>query len=88
MKRGDLVKLKIDHDTFFDWKLHISNISGYWLREPKTLNLIKERRGEVTTQDTCLIVDIDRQTLALVLTPRQQLGLIHINKLEVISEAG
>ena len=85
MKPGDLVKLKSNPGYYYDWKSYDLKLAGYWLREPKNLDLMKD--WAFTTSDACLVIQIDRTTMALVLTPRQHMGLIHVNKLEVISEA-
>lgn len=84
MKPGDLVKLKVDPDTYFDWKSDTS--AGYWLREPKTLDAIRHGRGDFSIDDVGLVVAIERLTMALVLMPNRQMGLIHEQYLEVISE--
>lgn len=84
MKPGDLVKLKVDHNTYFDWKSSTS--AGLWLRDPKTLNAIRHGGGDFSIDDIGLVIAIKRLTMALVFTPRLQLGLIHEQYLEVISE--
>ena len=86
MKPGDLVKIRVKHDTYFDWKSETS--AGYWLREPKTLSAIKHGQGDFSVDDIGLVVAIKRLTMALVLIPNRQMGLIHEQYLEVISEAG
>jgi hypothetical protein len=86
MKPGDLVKIRVDHNTYFDWKSSTS--AGFWLREPKTLNAIKHGRGDFSIDDIGLVIAIERLTMALIFIPHRQMGLIHENKLEVISEAG
>lgn len=84
MKPGDLVKIKVDHDTYFDWKSDTT--AGYWLRDPKTLSAIKHGRGAFSVNDIGLVVSIKRLTMALVLIPNRQMGLIHEQYLEVISD--
>lgn len=86
MKPGDLVRLKVEPGAYFDWKSDTS--VGYWLREPKTFNAIKHGRGDFSIDDVGLVVAIERLTMALVLIPNRQMGLIHEQYLEVISEAG
>lgn len=86
MKPGDLVRLRDDPDNYYDWKTLSTGLSGYYLREPKTMNLLKDRT--FTSKDICLVIRVDRITMMLVLTPRGQTGLIHVNKLEVVSETG
>jgi hypothetical protein len=86
MKPGDLVKIRIDHDTLFDWKSDTS--AGYWLRDPKTLSAIKHGRNDFSIDDIGLVVAIERLTMALVLIPNRQMGLIHEQYLEVVSDEG
>ena len=85
MKPGDLVKLRVTEDTYFDWKDSSTRSAGYWLRETKTLNL-----GSFifSKKEVCLVIDIVRNSFALVLTPRQQIGCIHMDMIEVASEEG
>lgn len=84
MKPGDLVKIKVDHYTYFDWESDTT--AGYWLRDPKTLNAIKHGRGAFSVSDIGLVVSVKRLTMALVLIPNRQMGLIHEQYLEVISD--
>jgi len=90
MKPGDIVKLKSGPDVFYDWgEVPPSPVAGYYLRnsELTLLNgslLARHRRVDFKNTDLCLVLGVKRNHL-IVLTPRKEMGLIHVDKVEVAS---
>lgn len=85
---GDLVKIKLDCGIAFDWQDVVTGDRGYHLRDSVTHALMMHGTGDFRTDDVCLVIGIERRWYIEVLTPRSQIGTIHENKLEVVSEAG
>jgi hypothetical protein len=86
VKIGDLIKLKMTTDQFYDWKEFPPGKNyGFFLRDPKNMNLKNERFSKVkfSNDDICLILGMKNNHF-LVLNPRFKKGLIHMDKIEVL----
>ena len=88
MKRGNLVRLRNNPDVFYDWgTIPPRRECGFFLRNPENMNLLNEkfsgRTVDFSNLDVCIILEVINNHL-LVLNPRYQSGLIHMDKVEVI----
>ena len=91
MNIGDMVRLRRDPNSFYDWCTTTPRRDGgYYLRDPKTRDLLNTTSSILTAKfgddDMCLVLKSteENKNLILVLNPRNQIGLIHKDKIEVI----
>lgn len=91
MVPGDMVRLRKDPNTFYDWcNVPPRRGGGYYLRDPKTKDLFNitfsTRTAKFGNDDVCLVLKSTgkNKNLILVLNPRNQIGLIHKDKIEVL----
>jgi hypothetical protein len=82
---GDFVVLRRGTDAFYDWRsVPPQKEYGYYLRDPKDLRLLNGApHADFNNTDLCLVLGAKRNHL-LVLNPRFQTGLIHLEKVEVL----
>jgi len=90
MNVGDLVQLRSDPNAFYDWgSIPPRKERGFYLRDPNNMNLLNEkvsgRTVDFRNTDLCIVLEV-RRNHVVVLNPRFQTGLIHADRIEVISE--
>ena len=88
MKPGDLVKLKLDPNDYYDWGcIPPRTERGFYLRDPETKNLLNGvdfgKKVEFNNTDVCLVLNVNKN-LVMVIAPRREKGLIHVDKIEVL----
>ena len=84
------MRLKVNPppDNFYDWgEVPPRKLCGYYLRDPKNLNLLNQKTSGVnvdfTTADLCIVLGRMRNHVH-VLNPRFESGMIHEDKVEVV----
>jgi hypothetical protein len=86
---GDIVSLRRQQDGYYDWRsIQSAKEWGFYLRDVKSLNLLNTASGRAVlfkNSDVCLVLEA-KSNLVLVLNPRAESGLIHVDKIEVLNE--